>query len=45
MRHNGKLRDIRASFKSLAITVLGGFSFQTDILKVTCRLRILEDQR
>lgn len=44
MRHNGKFRDIRTPFKSLATTLLGSFSFQTDILKVACRLRILEDQ-
>lgn len=44
MRHNGKFRDIRTSFKFLAPTVLGSFSFQTDTLKVTSRLRILEDQ-
>lgn len=39
MRHNEKFRDIRTS-TSLVTTVLGSFSFLTDILKATCRLRI-----
>lgn len=41
MRHSEKFRDLRTSLKSLATTVVGSFSFQTDILKDTCRLRIL----